>query len=158
MSDSNKRFEAKFPMPDFAEWDASRNTYTHAHALALFTAAQLEHYKGLWEGWQAAEAQSNPVAEIVASPTGSGEKLMLWANGIPPIGTNLYTAPQPQDEPIAWLLCRRSKGIVDVVEMTMQASRVAEWYTDDFNYVQPLCVPAPQPKATVIAAPKSEAA
>jgi hypothetical protein len=35
MSNSQQRFEAKFPMPDFAEWDASRNNYTHAHALTM---------------------------------------------------------------------------------------------------------------------------
>ena len=62
MSNSQQRFEAKFPMPDFAEWDASRNNYTHAHALTMFAAAELEHYKGLWKGWQAAEAQSQPIA------------------------------------------------------------------------------------------------
>jgi hypothetical protein len=120
MSNSQQRFEAKFPMPDFAEWDASRNNYTHAHALTMFAAVELEYYKGLWKGWQAAEAQS---------------------------------------QPIAWMLCRINKGVTDVLELTCRESRVAEWYTDDFNYVQPLALcDTPPQQVTVCAAPQSEAA
>ena len=67
-----------------------------------------------WMGQQARGAQQDPVARIVEDPTGGKHPLMMWTNGIPPVGTELFTSPPSRPDSVLAAVIKRLETRLEV--------------------------------------------
>lgn len=121
-------FEAKHPVPEYAEYIPEISLYALKRGInqSAITLGALERYNARWQGYQSGRAavQGEAVCEIKARP--GDFRFMHWLKPLSeiPVGTLLFTSPQPA-QPDQWNAVTEAIDNIKLCFVDLVADKVA---------------------------------